>query len=223
MFQFRVQEALAVSKPTPALDWACAIGFPLVAALLFLLSTHHGIGIYPDSTRYMGLAARPWDAPLYPALLQLVAATGIDIATGAWGIGLALCALNALLTWAILREASGRATYAALGTALVVIAPQTAGKNLAIFLAPVKERQIKEGQLAGRNRLCRYVVLMPIRSVRGWYRSHWGLSVKRASGGGIRTTCFSTGRSGSYMYFGLASRKSWVCTMTAAGCRNAMA
>ncbi|WP_150291522.1 glycosyltransferase family 39 protein [Sphingobium estronivorans] len=137
MFQFRAREALAASKPTPVLDPACAIGFPLAAVLLFLLSTHHGIGIYPDSTRYMGLAARPWDAPLYPALLHLVAAAGIDIAAAAWGIGLILCALNAALTWAVLREASGRGSYAALGTALVVIAPQTVALHALAMSEPL--------------------------------------------------------------------------------------
>ncbi|KKW90672.1 glycosyltransferase family 39 protein [Sphingobium chungbukense] len=137
MFQFRPQEALSAAMPTPVLDRFGAIGFPLIAILLFTLSTHHGIGIYPDSTRYMGLAARPWDAPLYPALLHLVAATGIDIAAGAWGIGLALCAINAFLTWTVLREASGRASYAALGTALVVIAPQTVALHALAMSEPL--------------------------------------------------------------------------------------
>jgi len=137
MFRFQAEEMLAIARSTPGMDRLCMIGFPLLAAALFMLSTQHGIGIYPDSTRYMGLGARPWDAPFYPALLHLTAATGVDIAVGAWGIGLALAALNAFLTWVVLRGASGRATYAAWGTALLVIAPQTVALHALAMSEPL--------------------------------------------------------------------------------------
>ena len=111
------------AKADPDRFWA--VGFPLLAVLLFLLSTHQGIGIWPDSARYMNMAATPWDAPAYAVILHLVALSGLDIVVGAWGIGLVFSGLNAFLTWHILRVATGRTAYAALGTALVVIAPQT--------------------------------------------------------------------------------------------------
>lgn len=104
-----------------------AVGFPFLAVLLFLLCTRHGVGVMPDSTRYMNLSALPWDAPLYPAMLHAAAAAGVDIAAGAWAIGLVLCALNAFLTWHILRVTTGHTTSAAVGTALIVIAPQSVG------------------------------------------------------------------------------------------------
>ncbi|HKY82682.1 MAG TPA: glycosyltransferase family 39 protein, partial [Sphingobium sp.] len=125
MYQFRSSEELAEARSRPSLDRSYAIGLPVLAVILFVLSTHHGIGIWPDSTRYMNLSPQPWDAPLYPALLQLVAATGIDIATAAWGIGFVLTALNSFLTWHVLRVAGGRSHVAALGTLLIVIAPQS--------------------------------------------------------------------------------------------------
>lgn len=125
MDSYAPTQALNEAKTNADPDRFWAVGFPLLAVLIFLMSTHQGIGILPDSARYMNMAATPWDAPVYAAMLQLVALTGIDIVAGAWGIGLVLSGLNAFLTWHILRVASGRATYAAMGTALVVIAPQT--------------------------------------------------------------------------------------------------
>jgi hypothetical protein len=138
MLHFPVWEApvLPFVAP-PASDRICALGFPLLAALLFILSTRHGIGILPDSTRYMELAARPWDAPLYPALLFGLAATGVDIARAAWAAGLALSALNAFLVWTLLRQAAGRTGPAALGTALVVVAPQSVALHALAMSEPL--------------------------------------------------------------------------------------
>ena len=125
MYPFQPDEALARARSGIVLDRISAGGLPLLALLLFLLVTHHGIGIWPDSTRYMSLSSQPWDAPLYPALLQLVAMPGIDIVSGAWGIGLVLAPLNAFLAWYLIRTASGSPAAAALGTAIIIIAPQT--------------------------------------------------------------------------------------------------
>ncbi|WP_097093164.1 ArnT family glycosyltransferase [Novosphingobium sp. Chol11] len=125
MYPFQPDEALARARSGIVLDRISAGGLPLLALLLFLLVTHHGIGIWPDSTRYMSLSSQPWDAPLYPALLQLVAMPGIDIVRGAWGIGLVLAPLNAFLAWYLIRTASGSPAAAALGTAIIMIAPQT--------------------------------------------------------------------------------------------------
>ena len=125
MYPFQPETALARARSGVLLDRISAGGLPVLALLLFLLVTHHGIGIWPDSTRYMNLSSQPWDAPLYPALLQLVAMTGIDIVKGAWSIGLVLAPLNALLAWHLLRIASGSPAAAAMGTAIIVIAPQS--------------------------------------------------------------------------------------------------
>lgn len=127
MYPYQPGEAVAQARSRPWQDQLCAVGFPLLATMLFMLSTRHGIGIWPDSVRYMNLSPMPWDAPLYPGLLQMVAAAGMDISAAAWGIGLVLTALNAFLTWHVLRVASGRTVPAAVGTALIIIAPQSVG------------------------------------------------------------------------------------------------
>jgi len=133
----------ARSAPTatqPYSQWLDRLGpiaFKLLAALLFLLPTRQGIGIWPDSTRYMNMAATPWDAPLYPALLQLVSWSGIDIVRGAWAIGLVLAMFNPWLIWHILRRSCGRPTYAAFGTALIVISPQTVSLHALAMSEPL--------------------------------------------------------------------------------------
>jgi 4-amino-4-deoxy-L-arabinose transferase-like glycosyltransferase len=98
----------------------------LVSALVFLLSTRHGIGIWPDSTRYMGLDANPYDAPGYTWLLWVGVTSGLSLAGSAKIFGLALVCANTFLIWHILAKATGRASYAAAGTLVVVLAPQFA-------------------------------------------------------------------------------------------------
>lgn len=153
---------LSLAKPAPPaarpdvrqwIDQACPIAFPLLAALLFLLFTHQGIGIWPDSTRYMNLSPIPWDAPLYPALLHLVAMSGMDIVQGAWAIGLVLAMLNPWLTWHILRRACDQASYAAFGTALIVISPQTVSLHALAMSEPLFLTMI----LATFGALMRYI------------------------------------------------------------------
>jgi hypothetical protein len=103
------------------------MGFAMLSATAFLLSTRHGIGILPDSARYMGLVARPWDAPLYPWLLAAVAWFGPAIEQAAKLIGLLLAALNGFLVWHILIRATRAPGHALVGTALVLFSPQFVG------------------------------------------------------------------------------------------------
>lgn len=126
-YQQRIAVPLAAPVRTDRSDGAAAAGLALLSAALFVLSTRHGIGVLPDSTRYLNMAPQPWDAPLYPAALYLVGLFGPDRVESAWVLGLLLCALNTVLAWHILRQATGRPGYAAMGTALIVIAPQTTG------------------------------------------------------------------------------------------------
>src|SRR3546814_15470938 len=62
--------------------WTGGIACVLVSSFLFLLGTRYGIGILPDSTRYMSINDKPFDAPLYPWMLMVLAATGISIEIG---------------------------------------------------------------------------------------------------------------------------------------------
>ncbi|MET0365246.1 MAG: glycosyltransferase family 39 protein [Sphingobium sp.] len=137
MYQQNVDLSLAHSARDPWIERAIPAGLVLMAVFLFMLCTRQGIGILPDSTRYMSMAARPWDAPLYPALLQLASLTGIDLVQSAWAVGLAVTIVNTALIWRILRESTGLRSYAAMGTALIAIAPQTVTLNALAMSEPL--------------------------------------------------------------------------------------
>jgi len=95
----------------------------LFSVLVFLLNTNHGIGVLPDSTKYMGLHVLPYDAPGYAWLLQIVAVTGIRIEAGAKLIGLVLVGTNSFLVWHLLAITCKRVS-AAIATALIILSPQ---------------------------------------------------------------------------------------------------
>lgn len=107
--------------------WRYWITGALLAALsiaIFLINTRHGIGIYPDTTRYMGINELPYDAPIYAWLVQVWPIFGIGMTTGAKALGLVFVCANTLLVWSLLVRATGMLEYAALGTALIILAPQ---------------------------------------------------------------------------------------------------
>lgn len=137
IFQQRIAVPLAAPARAGVADSACAAGLVLLSAALFVLSTRHGIGVLPDSTRYLNMAPQPWDAPLYPAALYLVGLFGPDRVESAWLVGLLLSALNPALAWQILHRATGRPGYAAMGTALIVIAPQSVGLHALAMSEPL--------------------------------------------------------------------------------------
>ena len=97
----------------------------LVAALaFFLLNTAQGIGIFTDSTRYMGISARPHDAPLYHWALTAGARLGLSFATAATIVAVITLLANVVLIFAILARAVSGWIVPTLGTALVVLSPQ---------------------------------------------------------------------------------------------------
>ena len=98
-------------------------GFVLLSVGIFLVNTRHGIGVWVDSTRYMGISERPYDAPLYAWMLQSVRPF-FDINTGAKLLGIILVAANSGLIWHLLIRATNRYRYAILGTALIILSPQ---------------------------------------------------------------------------------------------------
>lgn len=99
------------------------IAFVIISAVVYLLATHHGIGILPDSTRYMGFALEPYDAPLYPWLLSGFSSVGLNIVAAARLLGLVLVCANSALIWYLLIQSTGKAVYAGIGTGLVVLSP----------------------------------------------------------------------------------------------------
>jgi len=105
------------------LYWVGGAAFVLVSVSVFLINTNHGIGVLSDSTRYMSLTERPYDAPLYPWLLQLASWLGVDLDRSTKAIGLILVSANTAIIWHLLVRATGKYAYAAVGTAVVVLYP----------------------------------------------------------------------------------------------------
>lgn len=104
--------------------WIVGILLTLLSVVLFVINTRLGIGIFPDSTRYMGINELPYDAPVYAWLVRLPALVGIDITVGAEALGLFFVSANTVLIWHLLARATGKYRYAIVGTALIVLAPQ---------------------------------------------------------------------------------------------------
>ena len=115
------------------------IGFLLIltSAMTFLLNTHHGIGVLPDTTRYMRLGPMPYDAPLFAWVLDAVRAIGLPFNEGARALGLALVCANTLLIWDMLVRGTGDLRYAATGTAMIILSPQFVGLHAVAMSEPL--------------------------------------------------------------------------------------
>lgn len=95
-----------------------------VAMAMFALNVHHGLGIYPDSTRYMGLSPVPYDAPVYHWMVVAGPALGTSLLNAAMVAAVAALCANVVLVFALARRGSGDWRIAALATALVILSPQ---------------------------------------------------------------------------------------------------
>lgn len=118
----------APTTPAPRADTvqgrlACLL-LLAVALGMFALNVHHGLGIYPDSTRYMGLSPTPYDAPVYHWMVIAGPALGSTLLNAAMVAALAALCANVVLVFALAWRGSGNWRIAALATALVILSPQ---------------------------------------------------------------------------------------------------
>lgn len=124
-------ETLALTpRPEHRAGYADMIGGVLmvaVSAIIFLLNTYRGIGVLPDTTRYMGLGPMPSDAPLYSWALDAIRLSGMSFARGAWILAFLLVCANTWLIWQLLLRGTGKLPYAAAATALITLSPQFVG------------------------------------------------------------------------------------------------
>src|SRR3546814_15808549 len=116
--------------------WTGGIACVLVSSFLFLLGTRYGIGILPDSTRYMSINDKPFDAPLYPWMLMGLAATGISLEYAAKLAGLLLVGVHSALIWYLLAIATNRYDYAAIGRPSLILLPPFCYLNLLAIAEP---------------------------------------------------------------------------------------
>ncbi|NWH09394.1 MAG: glycosyltransferase family 39 protein [Alphaproteobacteria bacterium] len=106
------------------LYWGGMAFFTCVSLAIFFLNTRHGIGIFVDSLRYMGISEKPFDAPLYAWLLSALTAIGASPEGGAKLIGVVLLCANTGIVWHLLARTTGKYLYAAAGTGIIVFSPQ---------------------------------------------------------------------------------------------------
>lgn len=124
----------AATMPRPPVV-ACGV-LMLASLVLLAFNARHGLAVYPDSTRYMGLSPWPYDAPLYHWLLVGGQGLGIGPLAAAMAVAIACCCANTALLFALLMRGTASWPYAAAGTALVMLSPQIVGLHASALSEP---------------------------------------------------------------------------------------
>ncbi|GEM_PF-1567014 len=124
------------ARSTSSGGWfACAL-LVLLSLVLYRLSSHHGMTVWPDSTRYMGISPVPYDAPVYHWMLVLPHALGVPLLTAAAAWAVVTLTANVVLIFALIRRTAGDWRLSALGTALIALAPQFVSLHAAVISEP---------------------------------------------------------------------------------------
>ncbi|MBO9518183.1 MAG: glycosyltransferase family 39 protein [Porphyrobacter sp.] len=113
--------ASSASNVKLLLAWL-AVMIPAFA--LFVANTWQGIGIYIDSTRYMGLSPVGFDAPVYHWLLVGGHALGFSFDQVALFWAAIFVVANVSLIFALIARATRGWVFALAGTALIAFSPQ---------------------------------------------------------------------------------------------------
>lgn len=109
------------TQATLLLAWL-AVLIPSIG--LFVANTWQGIGIYIDSTRYMGLSPVGYDAPMYHWLLVGGHALGFSFDAVALFLAAIFVVANVSLIFALVARATKGWVFAFVGTALIAFSPQ---------------------------------------------------------------------------------------------------
>jgi 4-amino-4-deoxy-L-arabinose transferase-like glycosyltransferase len=133
----KTSTSFASAWPSPVWSTHGGLIWLFAALLLFLAATRQGIGVGPDSTRYMGLGPEPYDAPGYAWLLQGLAGSGLGFDRAGLLIGFVLTGANVLLAWSLLRRLDVSAGTAFVATGMLVLSPQFNGVHALAMSEPL--------------------------------------------------------------------------------------
>ncbi|TCM21400.1 dolichyl-phosphate-mannose-protein mannosyltransferase [Novosphingobium sp. PhB165] len=114
----------AQARGSSVQGWIACTLLLAVAFATFAFNVHHGLGIYPDTTRYMGISPVPYDAPVYHWMLTGGHALGVSLLTAAMVVAIACLFANVVLVFALVQRGSHDWRFAAAATALLILAPQ---------------------------------------------------------------------------------------------------
>ena len=109
-----------------------------IAIVLFIAGTWQGIGLRPDSVVYLGL----WNeglaqAPLYTLLIDIGAATGLDVEQVAWTLNLVLLIATIVLLYSELMRNGVSAGLAFVGLVVIIFLPQYMYVHVTVFSEPL--------------------------------------------------------------------------------------
>ena len=117
--------------------WMAGAALAIVSGVAFVLATTQGIGVLPDTTRYLRLGPMSYDSPLYAWLLDCIRISQVGFQPGARLAGLLLAVGNSWVIWRAMQRGGASSLLATLGAALVVLSPQFVGIHATAMSEPL--------------------------------------------------------------------------------------